>query len=286
MLPPICHAPYPISETGHATRPNLRVLIKPSPSVESLISPHLPIPRIFQPVVNLVLVDFDDTLVDTAPRFRNARRELFRLLAELGFSEEEAHRVHHHEIDPGMRERFGLGPARLEHAFRATYEALCNATGLSVDDLLAEQASAFGRVVAGPPPAFDGALDALVRLADRLPTVIYTQSGDPDYQLGCIRACGVLDIVPAERVTICDRKTTQRFRHLIAEFGVEDPATVWMIGNSMRADINPALEAGANAILIEQDEPWEHDLVDPFADHFHRAATFSAAVDFLLGSEA
>jgi putative hydrolase of the HAD superfamily len=237
-------------------------------------------------VVNLVLVDFDDTLVDTAPRFQSARRELFRLLSGLGFSEEEAHRVHHHEIDPGMRERFGLGPARLEHAFRATYEALCKATGLTVDEILAEQASAFGRVVAGPPPIFDGALDALGRLASQLPTVVYTQSGDHEYQLGCIRACGVLDIVPPERVTICEQKTTERFRHLIAEYGVDDPGTVWMIGNSMRADINPALEAGANAILIEQAEPWEHDVVDPFADHFHRAPTFSAAVDFLLGSEA
>ncbi|HEX6557911.1 MAG TPA: hypothetical protein VF021_00570, partial [Longimicrobiales bacterium] len=57
----------------------------------------------------------------------------------------------------------------------------------------------------------------------------------------------------------------------------------WMVGNSMRSDINPALEAGANAIFVEVSDPWEFDLVDPVADTFHRVGTFGEAVDLLLG---
>jgi hypothetical protein len=50
----------------------------------------------------------------------------------------------------------------------------------------------------------------------------------------------------------------------------------------MRSDINPALEAGANAILVDAHDPWEYDLVEPFADTFHRVPTFTAAVDLLV----
>src|SRR5690606_25163692 len=49
--------------------------------------------------LRLVLVDLDDTLVDTAPRFQNARRALFDLLTAEGFDAGVVHRVHHDEVD-------------------------------------------------------------------------------------------------------------------------------------------------------------------------------------------
>ena len=232
--------------------------------------------------VRLVLVDFDDTLVDTAPRFSHARRELFQLLRELGFDEADIRRTHHDEIDPLMRERFGLGPQRLEHAFRATYEHLSEGAGQPVAADMAERCAAMGRTVAGVPPLLDGALDALRKLAAHFPTVLYTQSGDSAYQMSCITGCGVLEVVQHERVRICERKTTAQFRAVLEEFGIDDPAQVWMIGNSMRSDINPALECGANAIFVETDEPWEFDVVDPFHEEFHSVRSFSEAVDWLL----
>ena len=232
--------------------------------------------------VRLVLVDFDDTLVDTAPRFSRARRELFSLLVELGFPEDLVRVTHHDEIDPPMRKKFGLGPQRLEHAFRATYQHLAENSGVLVDEEIAERCSAIGRTVAGVPPLLDGALDALARLASTYPTVLYTQSGDVDYQLSCISGCGVLDVVQHQHVRIYPEKTDDQFRAVIAEFGIADPAQVWMIGNSMRSDINPALAAGAHAILVEMDDPWEFDVVDALHEEFHRAGSFAEAVDFML----
>lgn len=235
--------------------------------------------------IQLVLVDFDDTLVDTAPRFHNARLELFRLLVQKGFDEAEVYRLHHDEIDPVMRERFGFGPHRLEHSFRATYEALCAACGHEPDDVVLDHAGLLGRAVAGPPPLLTGALEALDRLQRTLPTVLYTQSGDLEYQMSCVRACGILDVVPLERVVICDHKTTARFERVLDEFGVTDPAGAWMIGNSMRHDINPALEAGANAIFVEVADPWEFDVVPPVSDAFHAVRSFEAAVNLLLSEQ-
>lgn len=234
---------------------------------------------------SLVLVDFDDTLVDTAPRFHNARLELFRMLCELGFDEAEIQRIHYDEVDPLMRRQHGFGPHRMEHSFRATYEALCRWKQRDIDRQLALRASAVGRTVAGTPPLLEGAFESLARLAQSLPTALYTQAADAEYQMGCIRDSGLLDVIPIERVIIRGEKTTGQFRSVLRELGIVDASTVWMVGNSMRSDINPALEAGANAIFVDVTNPWEYDVVTPHSNDYVTVPTFKAAVDFLLNSQ-
>lgn len=233
--------------------------------------------------IELVLVDFDDTIVDTAPRFQNARRRLFEMMVTHGFDAEACERVHHHEIDPLMLAQYGLGPARLVFSFPETYRRLCDAFGRAPDDATVEELIALARSVAGTPPLLDGALDALERLARALPTVVYTQAGDIDYQLGCLREAGALDIVGADRVRVTDMKTGARLRETLTELGVRDPARAWMIGNSVRSDVNPALEIGANAILIQIDDPWHHDEVEPIHRDFPVVRSLSEAATLLLG---
>ena len=231
---------------------------------------------------DLILVDFDDTLVDTGPRFQNARRSLLALLEDAGFAADVAYDMLYNQVDPVMRDRYGLGPRRMEPSFVETYQRLCEVYGIPRDADVAERCAALGRGVYGPPPAFQGALDALRRLTQHLPTVVYTQSGDMEYQLECVRGAGVIEIVREDRIRVCPRKDAEMFLHTLSLYGVKDPSRTWMVGNSMRSDINPALEAGANAILVETPDPWEYDLVDPVADHFHRVPTFPHAVDLLL----
>jgi len=232
--------------------------------------------------IELVLVDFDDTLVATAPRFERARDELFRLLRREGFEEAAARALHHDIIDPEMRKQYGLGPQRLAHAFRETYVRLCGQAGRQPDPQQLERCAALGRTVEGTPPAIDGALEALRRLAERLPTALYTQAGNARYQLECVRGAGVLDLLPVEKVHVCATKTAAAFARALAHFGVTDPARAWMVGNSIRSDINPALESGAHAILIEVENQWVYDVVEPIGNGFPRVPTFAAAVDLLL----
>jgi putative hydrolase of the HAD superfamily len=232
--------------------------------------------------IDLVLVDFDDTLVDTGPRFQNARRSLIRLLTGLGFAEDAARHMLYNDVDPGMRVRYGLGPRRMEPAFIETYRRLCELHDYAMDDDVARQAGELGRACYGSPPAFEGALDALRILSNAHPTVVYTQSGDVEYQLSCVRGAGIIDIVNESRVHVCERKDADTFLRTIQSYGVGNAAAAWMIGNSMRSDINPALEAGANAILVEAHDPWEYDVVEPYADSFHRAPSFPHAVELLI----
>lgn len=234
------------------------------------------------PSIELVLVDFDDTLVATAPRFENARNELFRILGEHGFDPVLARALHHDEIDPIMRAQYGFGPRRLGHAFRHTYERLCADAGRAPEPATLERLESLGNSVLGTPPLVDGALDALARLARRIPTVLYTQSGDPEYQRSCVQGAGVFDVLGQERIHVCAHKTADAFREVLAQLGINEPATACMIGNSVRSDINPALEVGAHAILVEVDNPWVYDVVAPVHNGFQRVPSFAAAVDLLL----
>ncbi|MEJ2503745.1 MAG: HAD family hydrolase [Gemmatimonadota bacterium] len=219
----------------------------------------------------LVLVDFDDTLVDTAPRFARARRALFDRLERAGFEREAIERIHHHEVDPVMRRDHGFGPHRMPTAFRETYRALCRFTGREPDPDLAAACERLGTEVAGTPPPLDGALDALRRLARALPTALYTQAGNAAYQVGCLR-----EAVPV--------KTPDAFRETLRGFGVAEPARAWMVGNSLRSDINPALEVGAHAIHVQNRDPWHHDVVEPLHGRYRTVASFHEAVSFLLGN--
>lgn len=230
----------------------------------------------------LVLVDFDDTLVETAPAFHRAREALFDRLGEEGFSKEASFRVHHEEVEPELLTIFGMGPFRLEPSFRETYVRLCVAEGRTPDPAVAEECGGLGKDFMGHPRIMDGALEALVLVAERLPTVIYSQASHPEYQLGRIRDAGVTAVIPEDRVRITHRKTKGTFLEALGHFRIPEPEKAIMIGNSLRSDINPALEAGADAILVEPYEMWHYDNVPPVSKNFLRFTTFPEAVASLL----
>jgi len=50
-------------------------------------------------------------------------------------------------------------------------------------------------------------------------------------------------------------KDAEAYRKLAVEREM-DPARTWMIGNSPKSDINPALEAGLNAVFVPHERTW------------------------------
>ena len=64
-------------------------------------------------------------------------------------------------------------------------------------------------------------------------------------------------------VEVLAEKSQAAYRELVDRHGF-DPAQTWMIGNSPRSDVNPALAAGLHAVFIPHDFTWvlEHEVVD------------------------
>ncbi len=61
-------------------------------------------------------------------------------------------------------------------------------------------------------------------------------------------------------VEIVPEKDEQVYRATAAKYGLSNDTT-WMIGNSPKSDINPALAAGLNAVFVPHGDTWilEHD---------------------------
>jgi putative hydrolase of the HAD superfamily len=64
-------------------------------------------------------------------------------------------------------------------------------------------------------------------------------------------------------VEIVTEKNPAAYREIVSKYQLE-PEVTWMIGNSPRSDVNPALAAGINAVFVPHDMTWvlEHETVD------------------------
>ena len=76
---------------------------------------------------------------------------------------------------------------------------------------------------------------------------------------------------------IVKEKDVAAYRRLVAERGF-DPRDTWMIGNSPKSDINPALEAGLNAVLVPHAHTWvlEHQDLRDGGDRLKIVDNFAA----------
>lgn len=63
-------------------------------------------------------------------------------------------------------------------------------------------------------------------------------------------------------VEIVSQKTPAVYARLLEKMGVE-PARFLMVGNSLRSDILPVLELGAQAVYIPRAITWAHEAADP-----------------------
>ena len=78
---------------------------------------------------------------------------------------------------------------------------------------------------------------------------------------------------PAE---IAREKDPESYRNLVRMRGFE-PARTWMIGNSPKSDINPALDVGLNAVFVPHAHTWvlENQEIREVAGKLVRVERFS-----------
>ncbi len=88
--------------------------------------------------------------------------------------------------------------------------------------------------------------------------------GDPVEQQRKIDASGLAHHF--RRTVIVAEKEPAVYAELATAEGL-DPARAWMIGNSIKSDVNPALAVGMGAVFIPNDNTWalEHAELDPAA---------------------
>jgi putative hydrolase of the HAD superfamily len=72
-------------------------------------------------------------------------------------------------------------------------------------------------------------------------------------QTGKVERSGLKEHFTA--IEVVAEKDVGTYRAVVDKFGLV-PDLTWMIGNSPKSDINPALEAGLHAVFVPHDNTW------------------------------
>lgn len=201
--------------------------------------------------IKLICLDADDTLWHNMRHF-NATEEALLALIE-PFAERDIARERLSACEARNLKLFGYG------AKGFTLSMIETATELAGDPLpkaLIAGILAAGRaLLSHPVELFDGIADTLDQLAQRGRLVLVTK-GDLLHQEAKLAASGLGGLFSG--IEIVSDKTPDTFRRLFEREAVA-PHEAVMAGDSLRSDINPALEAGAWAAFIPQEGAWSHE---------------------------
>ncbi len=208
-----------------------------------------------------LLFDADDTLWENNIYFERAIASFISLLD---------HRVHTREE---VRERLNACERATiaEHGYgvRSFRRSLINCfEQLSDEPVSAEKHArivSFAEAIAAQEIELLPEVEpTLKRLAERHRLVLVTK-GNREEQVDKLERSGLRAFfagveVPAE-------KHAGVYRDLASRYNC-DPRSTWMIGNSPRSDVNPALAAGLNAVFIPHGSTWvlEHEVIEPAPD--------------------
>ncbi|RKP56893.1 HAD family hydrolase [Cohnella endophytica] len=210
-----------------------------------------------------ILFDLDDTLVYcnkyfnlTLDRFAD---ELLTWFGAAGITR-EAIAAKQTEIDIAGVQIVGFKSEHFPQSFVDTYRYFRDLTGRAPSVLEEERLWKLGIGVydmeVEPYPLMDETLDSLIRNGNELH--LYT-GGESLIQYRKIEHMK-LERYFEDRIYVRQHKNTDALEDILSK-GRFDRANTWMIGNSIRTDVVPALQCGLNAIHLKQEAEWIYNVI-------------------------
>ncbi len=202
-------------------------------------------------------MDADDTLWENNIYFERAIASFISLLDHKTHTPKEI-RVVLNQCEHETIAKSGYGTASFEKSLLRCYEKV---TGQVANKAQTDQISGFARSVSEQDiELLPGVGKTLPELATRH-TIILLTKGNADEQLHKLERSGIKEHFTA--VEVPREKQVDAYLSVVAKYTL-DPGQTWMIGNSPRSDINPALGAGLHAVYVHHPHTWvlEHDELD------------------------
>ena len=148
----------------------------------------------------------------------------------------------------------GYAPEEFARSLVVAYQRLCERYGRPVVDQVAGAVWEIGQMVVDYPIVLlEGVPETLARLRDRCRLLLLTK-GNREVQESKLARSGLGHFF--DGVHVVAEKDAGVLRELVAHYGLRAEHT-WMVGNSPRSDINPALEAGIGAIYVPHPNTWQ-----------------------------
>jgi putative hydrolase of the HAD superfamily len=201
-----------------------------------------------------LLIDADDTLWENNVYFERAIANFISFLNHHEFSPEQVREVLN-DVERECIITHGYGLHSFAHALVQTFERL------AVEPLtpaLHETISGFAHTIAEHPvEILAGVPETLQYLGERHHLIMLTKGAFAE-QSGKVERSGLKEYFAA--VEIVPEKNVATYESIVSKYGLVSDAS-WMVGNSPKSDINPALSAGLNAVFVPHGDTWvlEHE---------------------------
>ncbi|MCL6638661.1 MAG: HAD family hydrolase [Firmicutes bacterium] len=211
-----------------------------------------------------ILFDFDDTLVETTVFFNEAKKQFAGLMENFGVPPGEALDTLNRFDIANVKKYGGFLKQCFPEALGQTYEFYCRKNGRPYSEKMRKEIEDLGWwVFAQPVRPVPGAEEVLARLKPHFPLFLATK-GDPVLQLKRVGESGLESWF--KNIYVLEDKNRDIYRKIAAEQKLQ-PKASWMVGNSMKSDINPARMAGFNCIYICHPHTWDYEDEDPVGGH-------------------
>ncbi|HVC00401.1 MAG TPA: HAD family hydrolase [Candidatus Dormibacteraeota bacterium] len=197
-----------------------------------------------------LLVDADDTLWENNLFFEQAIAEFIARTERLGYSAAYVRRILN-EIEKRNIRQHGYGVGSFRRSLEETYRRL--AGELAHGDEWAWIRARAREIEHTPPRILAGVPETLAFLARRHRLILFTK-GEPAEQGAKIERSGLISYFEAVEITA--EKDAASYERVVSRHKIVK-RNAWMVGNSPKSDVNPALEAGLNVVFIPHRLTWE-----------------------------
>jgi putative hydrolase of the HAD superfamily len=205
-----------------------------------------------------LLIDADDTLWENNVYFEGAIARFISFLNHHEFSPEQVREVLN-DVERECIIKHGYGLHSFAHALVDTFERL---SPVPVTPELHAQVISFTHIIENHDIEFLPEVPETLEYLSQKHRLILVTKGAHAEQSGKVERSGLKKHFAA--VEIVAEKSPDVYSHLAGKYECKHPCT-WMIGNSPKSDINPAMAAGLNAIFVPHGDTWilEHEEVNP-----------------------
>lgn len=219
-----------------------------------------------------LMIDADDTLWQNIIYFEAAMDDYLALVSHPTMSLPQL-RTAFDELESKRITTHGYGSNAFHNSMVVGFEQL---TGTACDETQAQRIAALAdQIRTAEIELLPGVADTLQELSRRHRLILVTK-GNYQEQTNKLERSGLAPLF--HHVEVLHEKHSDAYQQVIARHTCT-PQDTWMIGNSPRSDINPALQAGLHAVFVPHSSTWslEHEDLDepPHGQHLMRLGSFA-----------
>ncbi len=203
---------------------------------------------------DVIIFDGDDTLWRTQALYDQAKDQFFDCLQGLGLDRRLAINTFT-RIDVENMATWGFAKQRFPTSMQQAYVQLCQQYAVPINEAVLDKIYRIGYMVFDRKPRLmDNVRDMLHQLRKKYRLYLYT-AGDSEVQRSRVEQSGLGQYFDA--IYIRAHKNTSELRSVMDSQQL-DAARTWVVGNSLKSDINPALQLGLQCIWLRGGS-WEYD---------------------------